>query len=446
MTRTPPFLAKLAARSALCLFGVLATACGGSTNADDTTKGETSADTGETGNADGVTYYEDVAPIVVENCVGCHVSGGIAPFKLESYEDASMWAEQMAYMTGERLMPPFPIDASGDCNTYADSAWLAQEDIDTIQAWVDDGVLEGDPANAPELPPPPAGLTDVTHVAQMAEPYTPDPPAGGPDDYRCFLVDPGLDADAFLTGYEVAPGDARFVHHVVVFQATSQTGADQAQQKDDADPDYGYTCFGDAGLTVPTALVAAWAPGKGAWEYPDGSGIHVSADYPLIMQVHYNVETDPKPDTSEVRLRFEDQVDRPMVSWFLGDFDLLLQPGESEVFTEVQARPVDMMDLWGVGHATKGMEVVGLFPHMHNRGIQFFLENQTDETCYGYLPRWDFNWQFLYFFENPIPISPTDNLRLACSYDTSEDSEPVPWGDGTEDEMCLVAMFTSYEP
>lgn len=38
---------------------------------------------------DGVTFYEDVAPIVYANCVGCHRAGGIAPFPLlTSYEEA----------------------------------------------------------------------------------------------------------------------------------------------------------------------------------------------------------------------------------------------------------------------------------------------------------------------------------------------------------------------
>src|SRR3989440_3919235 len=34
----------------------------------------------------------------------------------------------------------------------------------------------------------------------MPEPYTPAAPDGGTDEYRCFLVDPGLTGTAFLTG------------------------------------------------------------------------------------------------------------------------------------------------------------------------------------------------------------------------------------------------------
>ena len=413
---------------------------------DDMADSDTDGESGETGNQTGVTFYEDVAPIMFEHCTKCHTDGGIAPFQLETYDDATTWAELIVPNVEDRVMPPFLMDASGDCNTYLNSDWLTDEQIAVFTNWLADGLLEGDPANAPELPAPPEGLVDATHTIEMAEAYTPDPPQGGPDDYRCFLLDPGLDTEEFMTAYEVVPGDARFVHHVVVFQPTSQAGADQAQSKDDAEDGYGYTCFGDAGLSSPTALVASWAPGRSFWEYPEGTGVRVDPDYPLIVQVHYNVETDPVPDLSAVRMKFSPQVDRPMVSWFLGDFDMVLPGGQEEAWTEVTATPFQMMQLWGVEGLSANMELVGIFPHMHNRGRQFFLGNNSDDNCYGFIPRWDFNWQFPYFFEEPMPLGATDMVRLACSYDTSEDTQPVPWGDGTDDEMCLVGMFTTYEP
>ena len=42
-------------------------------------------------------------------------------------------------------------------------------------------------------------------------------PGAADDDYRCFLVDPELDADRYLVGFEIVPGDQRIVHHVLVF-------------------------------------------------------------------------------------------------------------------------------------------------------------------------------------------------------------------------------------
>ena len=54
---------------------------------------------------------------------------------------------------------------------------------------------------------------------EMPEPYTPSAPTGvGTDDYRCFLLDPELAEDAFLTGVDVLPGNPDVVHHVIMFQ------------------------------------------------------------------------------------------------------------------------------------------------------------------------------------------------------------------------------------
>jgi hypothetical protein len=40
---------------------------------------------GGSGSPQAVTFYEDVAPILDAQCVGCHRAGGIAPFLLTDY-------------------------------------------------------------------------------------------------------------------------------------------------------------------------------------------------------------------------------------------------------------------------------------------------------------------------------------------------------------------------
>src|SRR4029079_17106899 len=50
--------------------------------------------------------------------------------------------------------------------------------------------------------------------------FAPEPQGGAlaaHDEYRCFLLESGLTAPRFITGYEVTPGNAASVHHVLVF-------------------------------------------------------------------------------------------------------------------------------------------------------------------------------------------------------------------------------------
>ena len=48
--------------------------------------------------------------------------------------------------------------------------------------------------------------------------YTPVPPHGGTDEYRCFLVDPKLTEPAFLTGSQFLPQNAEIVHHAIIYR------------------------------------------------------------------------------------------------------------------------------------------------------------------------------------------------------------------------------------
>ncbi len=149
----------------------------------------------------GPRFNEDVAPIFITQCATCHREGGAGPFPLVTFDDASAVADLIPSMVANRQMPPFNADNSGDCNTYKDARWLSDDQIATVVAWADGDRLEGDPATAPALPALPPGLARVDATATMTEAYS--PAFARPDDYRCFIVDPAIASDTFLTGFEV---------------------------------------------------------------------------------------------------------------------------------------------------------------------------------------------------------------------------------------------------
>ena len=62
---------------------------------------------GEAGSADNPTYTEDVAPILMANCVTCHRPGEVAPMSLLTFEDTRKWARAIREKVGERMMPPW---------------------------------------------------------------------------------------------------------------------------------------------------------------------------------------------------------------------------------------------------------------------------------------------------------------------------------------------------
>lgn len=418
-----------------------AAGCGGGDDGNADTTGSGGAGSGASGTgASGTgaggpgatpTYYENVAPILYQNCVSCHVEGGVGPFALIDYQSAVTAAGAIRAATASRTMPPFHIDNSGSCNTYRDARWLSDADIATIDAWVAGGTPEGDPANAPALPGPTPGLDRVDTTVTMATDYTPN--AAQSDDYRCFLVDPALAADRYLTGYEVKPGEPRVVHHVVLFVPSDEAAEAQADALDQGEAGPGYTCFGDA--RVPASIVVGWAPGMPATRYPDTTGFTLPAGRRVVMQVHYNLAAGPLPDRTSVDLRLDSAVDRPAYIYPIYNTNISLPPGQSSVeisreFTNQAPVPITV---WGV------------FPHMHQIGRTLRIEAgpSGSASCLANVPDWNFYWQQFFMYEAPLTLDPGATMRITCSYDTTSRNTTTTWGEGSEDEMCGAGLYVT---
>ena len=71
--------------------------------------------------------------------------------------------------------------------------------------------------------------------------------------------------------------------------------------------------------------------------------------------------------------------------------------------------------------------------------------------CLINIDDWDFNWQGMYRYKNPIAVMPLTKLALEAHYDNSTDNlrnpnsppRAVSWGEQTTDEMCIAfIVFT----
>ncbi|HEY8429056.1 MAG TPA: hypothetical protein VIL20_11805 [Sandaracinaceae bacterium] len=385
----------------------------------------------------GVTYYGHVRPILVENCVMCHVEGGVGPFALTTYEGVVEVADRVKQVTADRIMPPFLADNSGRCNTWSNYRGLTDEEIATIGAWVDMGTPEGDPTT----PEPPAvelpQLDSVDVTLEMPLEYTVND--AFEDEYRCFVTDPGLTENKYLVGYDVHPGNVQRVHHLIVYAPVDEAAANEARELDAADgnPTDGYTCFGAA--RVDAIPIVLWAPGTGATEFPRGTGIQLTAGRPLIMQLHYNNQVDasvPATDRTSVDLALADNASPALMAPII-DSDLHLPPRTPEV---VETSTLDLSVL------PFSVRVWGIFPHMHTLGRSIRLDinrGGTTPECMIDVPRWDFHWQMAYWATEPIRVSPEDSVTITCTFDTRSRETTTTFGEGTQDEMCLAFVYAT---
>ncbi|MDP2091837.1 MAG: hypothetical protein Q8K17_02440, partial [Pseudohongiella sp.] len=141
-----------------------------------------------------VSYSQEVAPILAQNCASCHRDGGIAPFALDSHSMAQGWSPMIREVLMTKRMPPGQIDPHvGD---FVNSYTVSPEDQQTILHWIAQGAQRdgdvdplaqlvwpptewafGEPDLILELPPqviPATGVLDYINVVVPFEGLTED--------------------------------------------------------------------------------------------------------------------------------------------------------------------------------------------------------------------------------------------------------------------------------
>jgi hypothetical protein len=87
------------------------------------------------------TYNDDVFPILNARCSRCHVTGGVAPMSLMTYDDAYPWAESIRAELVAAHMPPW--NAEGGFGEFKQAHTLSPRELDVILTWATGGNPRG---------------------------------------------------------------------------------------------------------------------------------------------------------------------------------------------------------------------------------------------------------------------------------------------------------------
>lgn len=398
----------------------------------------------------GITWHADVRPIVEARCTRCHVEGGIGPFPLSSYDDVFPMREAVRTAVVKRTMPPFLADDC--CRDYQDDFSLSEEQIATIDAWVDQGAPEGDPEAVGQSLEPVGGLSRVDVEVEMPAPYLPEAPEGRVDDFRCFVLDWPLEEDVFITGMNPQPGARSIVHHLLI-ATVSGTPADEVETAASKFEKPGFPCEGGFGDIQIDNIIGGSLLGS---NYPDGLGTKITGGSKIVLQVHYSMaDAKAVEDRTAVQFRTSEEARETegMVmanpAWLATD-GMRIEAGAEDKSYRFQFRP-------RVFTGSRSGLIYGATPHMHYFGDKFLMGIvRTDGTkeCLLEIPKWDFGWEQPFWFEEPVRIEPGDELYLECQFDNTTERQPivdgkrqeprdVAWGSENQD-MC--AGFLSWVP
>jgi hypothetical protein len=416
------------------------------------------------------TWYQDVAPLVIERCTGCHTDGSIA-FNLNDPEIAVALSSTIAAATAERRMPPWHANPVEDCSPtrpWADDSRLSEEEIDLIQDWHAAGAPLGDAESAVEAEAPIAANLDRVDLELI--PVAPYTTSAAADEFICFTLDVGNTEELLVTGMEVVPDNRAIAHHTLIFLDPD------GESETLAGPDGYYPCSGGSMTEAGGELLGTWIPGAPPTLAPAGAATRIPAGARLVMQMHYHPGGEAGlQDQTRLHLKTTDEsgllrFQQVLMGNAHNEASGLL-PGPNDRGEPEFRIPAGVADhveemAYELDNGLPTLPITRIGAHMHHVGTEMLIwieREGEDPECLLANPGWDFNWQRAYSYDVPIAEAPTarggDTVRLRCTYNNTLEhqgtrdvlaesglDEPldIGLGEGSLDEMCIAIIGIVY--
>lgn len=371
--------------------------------------------------ASSVTYHNRISRIMQTNCVECHHAGGVAPFRLDTYEDVVSHAGMIRKVLEKGTMPPwFAVPSAGEkAGTWANDRTVPASDKQDLLSWLKSDKAAGNVADAPIALTFDDGwmIGKPDLVLKFEKPIKIK--ATGIMPYQKVVVETKLTEDKWVQSLEVRPSAREVVHHVLVFILPPK-------KENAPDPD------GDES----SGFFAAYAPGQSVLQYPDTYAKKLPKGTRLFFQMHYTPNGTETEDSTSLGMIFAKQPPQHEIRVVgIANPNIMIPAGKSHHPEHAKLKvPSDVT-------------ILGFFPHMHLRGQAFRYEitkpGEKKSTVLD-IPRYDFNWQLYYRLSEPIAL-PKDSIIDATGWFDNSKNNPanpdatkdVTWGPQTFDEMML---------
>ena len=351
-----------------------------------------------------VTFSADIAPILQRSCETCHRADGGGPMSLVTYDEVRRYASRIRQRTAIRdrmgTMPPWYAEKDIGIQHFQNDPSLSDLDLALIQAWVDNGAPEGNPADMPE----PLEWTDAAEwtirpdLVVTSEPIVVEGDA--PDWWgEIPSIQTGLEEDRYIkaiqireindvpvSGSERATVGGKFIVHHMVWNSR-----------------------------VPGTPRATFWPvhevGRNADVFAEGAGRMLHAGS-LLESESVHLHSNGRTTTARLEIGFE---------FFPEDYEPIYQGSITSLANgaDIDIRPNEpgqQLDAYTV--VTRPTKIVSFEPHLHAPGERMCLEaiwgfKAETLACVGY----DHNWVRTYVFEDDYqPLIPPGTVLHITGY------------------------------
>ena len=88
-----------------------------------------------------ISYAKSIAPMLIDNCVACHRTGGIGPWQMSSYDMIKGFAPMIREVVRTQRMPPWHADPH--YQAFSNDRSLSKDEVKTLVHWIEAGAPRG---------------------------------------------------------------------------------------------------------------------------------------------------------------------------------------------------------------------------------------------------------------------------------------------------------------
>jgi len=315
-----------------------------------------------------------------------------------------------------------------------------------LAAWADGGAPEGDAKDKPA----PVAFRDGWNIRPDLTFKLPKPfpiPSRGTLEYTYITVSAPFKEDTWVVAGEIRPSDRAHVHHVIAnvrpkgskWMTQAQLGSEPYAPGPNRNADLIKANGGNPSV-LDNEFLVGYVPGMEAQRFDiDNSAKLIPAGADIVFELHYTANGVAGEDQTVVGLELAKAAPkRRFLSITAAQTDLTIAPGDPNAEAKATLRfgqPVDF---------------VYMQPHMHLRGKDMKIDAKYPtgerETLLN-VPHYDFNWQIVYYEQNPLHLPKGTTLELTAHWDNSPNNkwnpdpkDTVHWGDQSWQEMLAAPM------